>query len=584
MKAERHHKLAFFSIAVLLLMVALSLSAIDEWDKGAMQRKADYLFMEAMRQNALENGDNYYELMRNAYLLDTTNTVVGAEYGYYVLAMSDEDSVMFADGYRLMQRHFEVEPEDYYVSTFYGAINEKIGNYDEALNVWATLDSIFPTKIDVAVKYADLLSASIDTTRINKAVSIYNRIETAEGVDIAITSRKIRAYSAVRDTISMLEEIRSLLNASPSNAEFNVFAGQMYSYLSMPDTAIYYFDRACELDSTSGIAYYSRADFYKEKGDSVAFDREVFKALKQGSLDLESKLNLLTNYIKDLYEDSTQQPRIQDLFAVLLEQHPHEVSIHDLYCSYLAAIQDFNGAAEQLGYSLDINPSEEDKWRSLMSLYMQINDYEQSAAVGERALHYFPESSMIYLLSASDYSMMNNYDKALDFLNRGLQYVDSSDFELQSQIMCSIGDNYYMKQEKDSAFIFYDRALELDPRNMLALNNCAYYLACEGRDLDRAERMSAITIQDDPENATSLDTYAWVFFKKTNYALAKKYIDEALLYSEEMSAEIEHHAGDIYFMSGEPDKALEFWKNALSIEPDNELLQRKVKYKTYFYE
>lgn len=37
-------------------------------------------------------------------------------------------------------------------------------------------------------------------------------------------------------------------------------------------------------------------------------------------------------------------------------------------------------------------------------------------------------------------------------------------------------------------------------------------------------------------------------------------------------------------MNAEPAAALDFWQKALELEPDNELLQRKVKHKTYFYE
>ncbi len=581
--ARRFDKMRFLLVAVLFIAAGFSILGAVSWEEGADARKADYLFMEAMRQNALEDNAGYYDLIRAAYLLDTTNTAVGAEYGYYRLALAEEDSAMFDEGYLLMRRHFEAEPEDYYASTFYGMVNEKIGNDAEALRVWSVLDSLFPERPDAAAKYADLLSASADSSRIAKAVAIYNRIQKAEGPDIGITSRKIRAYSAVRDTLSMLAEIRDLIEASPMNAEFNVFAGQIFSRLSMPDSAIFYLDRACELDSTSGVAFYSRADFYKSQGDSVAFDHEVFRALKLGSLDLDSKLTLLTNYIKELYSDTTQQTRIGDLFTVLLEEHPHEVSIHDLYCSYLVAIGDFSSAADQLGYSLDIDPSEEGKWRNLMSLCMQDKDYPRAIETGERALRYFPESPMLNLMQASGYTMIKDYPSALSFLDAGLQYAEPEDYELRSQILCTIADNYYLSEQGDSAFAYYDRALELDPRNMLALNNCAYYLACAGRDLDRAERMSAITVEDDPENATSLDTYAWIFFKKRDYAKAKEYIDKALEFSEEPSAELLQHAGDICFMIGEPDKALEYWQDALSLDPSDELLQRKVKFKTYFY-
>ncbi len=573
----------FLLLGALLFLGGVSLLGAVSWEEGAAARKADYLFMEAMRQNALDNNAGYYDLIRAAYFLDTTNTAVGAEYGYYRLALAEEDSSMFDEGYRLMRRHFEADPEDYYVSTFYGSVNEKIGDDDEALRVWSVLDSLFPDRPDAAVKYADLLSATTDSARIARAIDIYNRIQRAEGPEMGLTARKIRAYSAVRDTLSMLAEIRELLAASPSNAEFNVFAGQIFSRLSMPDSAIFYLDRACELDSASGVAFYSRADFYKSQGDSVAYDREVFRALKLGSLDLDSKLTLLTNYIKELYSDTAQQPRIGDLFTVLLEEHPHEVSIHDLYCTYLVAIGDYSAAADQLGYSLDIDPSQEGKWRDMMSLCIQAKDYPRSVETGSRALRYFPESAMLNLMQASGYSLMKDYPSALSLLEAGLQYADEDDYELRSQILCTIADNYYLAEQGDSAFAYYDRALELDPTNMLALNNCAYYLACAERDLDRAERMSALTVADDPENATSLDTYAWIFFKKRDYASAKEYMDKALEFAGEPSAELYQHAGDIYFMTGDPDKALEYWSEALELDPSDELLQRKVKFKTYFY-
>ncbi|MDE5692829.1 MAG: tetratricopeptide repeat protein, partial [Duncaniella sp.] len=51
----------------------------------------------------------------------------------------------------------------------------------------------------------------------------------------------------------------------------------------------------------------------------------------------------------------------------------------------------------------------------------------------------------------------------------------------------------------------------------------------------------------------------------------------------DMSAAVLEHAGAIYFMDGEPDKAIDFWKEALKLAPDNELLQRKVKNKSYYF-
>lgn len=585
MKIFRKHNFCAVAIFVaLVLSLTISMSAAKvQWREEAANRKADYIFMEAQRQNALDNEDAYFELLNRAYELAPSNSDVGFYLGYFKLALSNSDSALFHQGYGLMREHFRKSPEDFYATYLYGNINEKIGNRDEALRVWATLDSLFPEKTEIAFKYAETLGATNETSEVKHALAIYNRIEIAEGKNIQISTRKIRSYFVLRDTTAIVDEINSLLESSPRSSEYSVFAADIYSIFHQKDSALYYYNRACELDSTNGLAYYSRANFYKEQGDSAAYDREVFRALKQESLDLESKLGLLTNYIRALYEDPEQQPRIQDLFGVLLEQHPHEKDIHDLYCSYLVAIKDYRGAAEQAGYALDIDPSGEDRWRGLMSLYMQAEDYARAAEEGERALHYHPESAMIYLLSATNYSQIKQYDTAISYLHKSLACTEDADYEMQSQVMCTIGDTYYMMEQTDSAFVYYDRALELDPGNLLALNNCAYYLACEGKDLERAEHMSAITIKEEPENATSLDTYAWVLFKMKKYDRAQYYIDEAIKYSDKPSSELYHHAGDIYFMMGEPERALEFWQDALKMTPDEELLQRKVKHKTYFY-
>lgn len=574
------------SVALAAIVVPLFVTAGKKADvtPNSDELKADYIFMEALRQHAIDKEDAYYDLLSRAYQLDPSNSDVGFFLGYYTVMTSGDDSTMFKNGYDLMKRHFNEAPADFYSNFVYGSINDRLGSRDEALKVWTTLDSIYPHKMEISYKLAEALASSGDSSKIARAIGVYDRIEKTQGKNIPLTTSKIRAFLSSQDTASIYKEVYSLLKSAPHSVENNVFAGNVFAMFSDNDSALTYFDKACDLDSTSGLAYYSRANFYKSIGDSVNYDKEVFRALSRESLELDAKLELLTGYIRELYDDPSQQGRIQELFATLLDQHPHEVDIHDLYCSYLIAIEDYAGAAEQLGYALDIDPSSEERWRTLLSLYMQADDYAKSAEKGETALRYHPSSAMIHLMLGTDYNLMKEYDKALSNLNKSMELTDSVDYEAISQIMSSMGDVYYAKGDRDSAFVYYDKAISIDPDNLLALNNCAYYLAVEGRDLDKAEEMSARTIKERPDDATSLDTYAWVMFRKKNYTEAMAYIDKAIANSEDPSEELYHHAGDIYFMNGEPQKALEFWEKALALDPDNELLQRKVKHKTYFYE
>ena len=414
----------FAGLAVFCLPVAGHSARKSEAGAMADSRKADYVFMEAMRQHALENEDAYYELLGRAYELDTTNSEVAFYRGYYDLMVSREDSATFEKGYAMMKRHFDEKPDDFYCSFVYGSINDQLGERDEALRVWTSLDRAFPTKTEVAFKLAEALASSQDSANVAKSIDVYERIEKSQGKNIPVSTRKIRAYFISQDTASIFNEVQELIKSSPRSPENSVFAGDIYAMFSEPDSALYYYNRACEIDPTFGLAYYSRANYYKSIDDSVGYDREVFQALKQESLELDTKLELLTGYIRALYEDPAQQPRIQELFATLIEQHPHEVAIHDLYCSYLIAISDYAGAAEQMSYALDVDPSVEDRWRTLMGLYIQQRDFAAAAKAGETALKYHPESPMINLVLGTVYSQMKEYDKALGALDRSLVLTD----------------------------------------------------------------------------------------------------------------------------------------------------------------
>ena len=96
--------------------------------------------------------------------------------------------------------------------------------------------------------------------------------------------------------------------------------------------------------------------------------------------------------------------------------------------------------------------------------------------------------------------------------------------------------------------------------------------------------MSALCVRLEPNNATYLDTYAWVFFRKKEYSLALAYIEKAIKNCKEDNAEILEHYGDILFMNGQFDQAVENWEKALELDPESEILRRKVEYKTYFNE
>jgi tetratricopeptide (TPR) repeat protein len=569
-------------LAFAFLLLATACSGTRRVPAATDPAKADYVYLEAAKARGNDAADSYFELMRHAYEANPQDDYLGFEHGYNMVRLSRGDSIALANGYELMRRYVEANPEDFYNNVVFAAISAQIGQEENAISVWGRLHNNHPARPELTARYAEVLAGSGDSTCMAQALGLYDSLEVSQGPSMQLTTRKIQLHYMEADTAAMLAETVHLLETSPENPDYNIFAGDIFAQLNHKDDALAYYNKAIELDPANGLAYYSRASFYRAQGDSVAYDRDIFRALEEESLDVEPKVEILRDYTAGLYNDSLQRPRIDAMYTRLIEIHPHEASIRNLYRDYLIAIEDYAAAAEQSQYSLDINPSDERQWLALTSLFMRSNQYEKSLETALRAEHFYPENATLYLLASANMTQMEDTDGALGQLKKGLAVVDSTDYEMRSELLTAVGDNLYAREELDSAFSLYNQALELYPDNLTALNNCAYYLACADRDLDRAEEMILRVVAERPEEPTSLDTYAWVLFKKKEYARALEVIDNAINLTAEPSSDLFDHAGDIAFMNQDFERAVAEWRKALALDPDNKLIAKKVKHKTYF--
>ena len=567
--------------AVLLALTALA--GKNESDQKSVsiadQRKAEYIFLQAQNEKLKDNFDAFYDLMAHAHQIDSTNTAISFYMGMCMLKMNNTTKERCEQGLALMKKHFEAQPEDLYETTFYSDANMQLGHPEEALRAIKLLNEYNPNRLELQLRLAEAYSRSGDYIQSNIT---YDSIAAIFGDAIQITSSKIDNYMALNDSAGALKEMRGLLATAPRNDSYNIAMSGLFQHYGMNDSALYYLDRAQEYAPDNGYIYLARAEYYNMAGDSVGYEQQIYNALTAEQLDVDSKLGVLLGYIRQQLakEDTTQ--RINDLFTVLIQQHPHEARIHQLYSEYFFTKKDYKGAIEQLGYSLDVNPTDADGWRNLVILNMMDNNYPDAVKASEKALEYNPDNLDLLGYVAGCYHQMKEYGKAIETYEKTLARVDSADVERRANLITGMGDTYSEMNDSAKTVDCYQRALELDPANSGALNNYAYYLAQRGQDLDHAERMAALAVKYEPDNANFIDTYAWVFFAKKDYDMALLYIKSAVEKDEDNHL-LEHY-GDILWFTGEKEQAVEQWAKALEQDPDNELLQRKVKDKTYYEE
>ena len=93
--------------------------------------------------------------------------------------------------------------------------------------------------------------------------------------------------------------------------------------------------------------------------------------------------------------------------------------------------------------------------------------------------------------------------------------------------------------------------------------------------------MSARSLEIEPLSSTFLDTYAWILFRLKRYKESLSYMEKALRYLDSDNPEIYEHYGDVLYMCGEKDKALENWHKAMQMNSTSKTIDRKIREEKY---
>ena len=569
----------WWSVALMLIAMALPFAIRGSASKKegitqANRVKATYVLMEAQRQHFLEHDDAFYHLIAYAYSLDSTNTSIAfymgvAKFERTSFEHTDELTAALAQ----MRKHVEAHPEDKYEARLYAHAAFLVNQYQEGLRVLNIQHQLHPQDDNLLSTMADAYEKTNDY---QKALAIYDTLQQWQGQSVELSSAKLKAYQALNDTTGAIHEMRALLASAPTNADYNLAMGKMLFMFGYRDSAMVYYDKAQQYEPDNGLTYLTKAEYYLALGDTLNYDRQTYQALVSTDLDVESKLQILVNYTKTLLSAKDTTHRTDHLFDVLIEQHPLEPQIRVLYSEYLMFIDNNEGAAEQIDYALNLDPTNKELWTRLMAYYLYAGNYEKAIEVGDKAIRLNPDNVELYSYLGSSCYSVKQYDKAIEVYDKALAILDSTQVDDRSNLLSGKADVKFAMGDTIAAFALYDQSLDLNPDNPGTLNNYAYFLALSNRDLDKAERMSAKTIVEDAANPTYLDTYAWVFYMRKEYTMAQLYIEMAINNEEQPTSELFEHYGYILLANGDKQKALEQWRKAIELKPDNEQLVKQI--------
>lgn len=450
---------------------------------------------------------------------------------------------------------------------------------EKAVELLEGMSVRFSGKLDPLYALLDIYNRE---EQYDKVIATLNRIEGKMGKNEQLSMEKFRIYLQMKDNENAFREIESLVAEYPMDSRYQVVLGDVYMQNGKEEEAYNVYRKVLDAEPDNAMAMYSLASYYEATGQKELYRQQLDTLLLNRKVPSETKINVMRQFIVQNEQDGKDSTRVIGLFDRILEQEPDDAGMPMLYAQYLLS-KGMNGKAfPVLRQVLAIEPTNTAARMMLLGEAIRKEDYNDVIGLCETGVETNPEMLEFYFYLAIAYNQAERTDDVISVCRKALtQTTADSKKEVVSDFYSILGDAYHMKDLHTEAYAAYDSALVYNPSNIGALNNYAYYLSVERRNLDKAEEMSYKTVKAEPGNATYLDTYAWILFEKGNYAEARLYIDDAMKNDGSKSDTIVEHCGDIYYMTGDVDKALEYWKQALEMGSESKTLKQKIRKKKY---
>ena len=552
------------------------------------RRKFNHFFLEAVRLKEKGDMDAAFELYSHCLAIDSQSAATLYELGKFYMYLGQPER-----GENFLRKAMETSPGNYWYKETLAGYYQGKGEETKAIAVIESMVDLFPSRLEPLMALVDLYNRTKDY---QKVIHTLDRLERLDGKSEQISMEKFRMYLAMDNNEKAFSEIESLVQEYPYEMRYLTILGDVYMENGKEEDAYSTYQKVLSQEPEYAPAMLSLASYYEKKGEDSLYRAQLDGLLLNQKVETPTKLNIMRQLIMRSERGDRDSTKIVGLFDSMLAQEQENADIAMLAAQYLLSKRMDEQAKPVLWKVLEIDPENKPARLQLLSFAISKEDLDEVIRICSPAVEYMPEALEFYYYWGIAHYQKDQHDEALEVFKKGVRQVsENSDKNMVSDFYSIMGDLYHTKKMNVEAYAAYDSALVYKPDNIGALNNYAYYLSVEKKDLDKAEEMSYKTVKAEPTNNTYLDTYAWILFEKGKYAEARIYIDQALQNGGDKSSVVVEHCGDIYWMTGEQEKALEYWKQAekLAAEPtENEsekrdekelaLLKKKIANKKYY--
>lgn len=529
------------------------------------------LYFDGLHEKMIANLQLAVDYFKRVIELDPANDAA-----LYELAAIYQAKSQWQDAEIQVRKAVTVRPENKWYWLLLADIYKQNSNVAQLVSV---LDELIALDPDKENHYFDKANALVIQNKISEANAVYNQIEKIYGLSDELSEARQRVFIRQGKPEKAAAELENQVQAHPDDLKSLLNLADIYNRSGNPDKSLDVLKKAVVIDPGNVLVRLSLADTYRSlKRYDDAF-KELKLAFENASFNIDEKIRIILSFFPE-FADVKARDQAHELAAIVSSVHSDDPKAFAVYGDVLFQERKYDEATQAYRQALKLNDQVYQIWEQLLRIEISGSKFKEVITDGEAALSIFPNQAALYLLTSMAYAQTQKHEKAVSYLQNAAS-LESEDKEIITQIYSGLGDSYHALKRYPESDEAYDKALEINPDNSYTLNNYAYYLSLRGENLEKAEKMSKRSIQLDPGNPSSEDTYAWILFKLKKYRDAQSWIEKAIDHSNNGSAVQIEHYGDILFHLGLKEKALQQWQKAKAIGSASDKLEQKINAKKY---
>lgn len=517
----------------------------------------DYLYSEGLKQKLLGNGGDALRYFEQCVKLDPQRDAAYYQMAQIVLASGDLNS-----GKKYAGNALSLDKRNIWYIMMLSSIYYQEGNIDSAVYIYEKSVEYYPHKTNYQIALANLYT---ENKEYNKALKIFENLEKEHGINETTTYPYIMNLIEAGRYEEAVGKTEELIKMNPAGIEYYALLAEIYREKGDRNKAEEVYVKLLKENPDNVQIQLSISDFLLNERRLDEFFIMLNPLILNTGISREDKIALFARLIdtRDLKKEEIDG--IILCIMVLEATYPEDDIIPLLRPEFLEKIERKKEAADRLEDIIAKKPGNYFAWEKLLLLYMQMGDFKQLMIRGEECALRFNRSYLVKLLYANGALENKKYELALDELRKA-QILAGDNEEYLMQVLVMRADVYYRMKDYDNSFLTFDEALNINPDDIILLNNYAYYLAEQNMRLKEAEIMAKRVIEKEGDNPTFLDTYAWVLYKRGKIKDAAKIMESIITKGKDINAEYFEHYGFMLKSLKKCSKAVENWSKAIELD------------------